>query len=158
MRLTRPQALGFANALALVWVGMLFGVSFLATPAKFLAPSLSLGVALDVGRHTFEVFSVIEVAAAFALLTAAVLIPQPRRILFIAESIAALVALELVWLLPMLDARVELILQGGDPPPSVAHSLYVAVDAAKLLLLAGIAWYSQSARRGPSGSVAIHGG
>lgn len=35
--------------LAVLWAGLLLGVSFLATPVKFLAPSLSLPVALDVG-------------------------------------------------------------------------------------------------------------
>jgi hypothetical protein len=42
---------------AILWLGLLLGVSFLATPAKFLAPSLALPVALDVGRHTFAVFN-----------------------------------------------------------------------------------------------------
>lgn len=32
--------------LATLWAGLLLGVSFLATPVKFLAPSLSLPVAL----------------------------------------------------------------------------------------------------------------
>jgi hypothetical protein len=49
------------SALALVWAGTLFGVSFLATPVKFLAPSLTLPVALDVGRQTFGVFSLVEI-------------------------------------------------------------------------------------------------
>jgi hypothetical protein len=42
------------------WLGLLIGVAFLATPAKFLAPSLSLPVALDVGRQTFYVFNKVE--------------------------------------------------------------------------------------------------
>lgn len=37
---------------ALVWAGMVLGVSFLATAAKFLALLLLRPVALDVGRHT----------------------------------------------------------------------------------------------------------
>src|SRR5690606_30735313 len=48
--------------LAVLWTGLLLGVSFLATPVKFLAPSLSLPVALDVGRQTFMVFNWVEVA------------------------------------------------------------------------------------------------
>jgi hypothetical protein len=36
-----------------LWAGMLLGVSFIATPAKFLAPSLPLAQALDVGRSSF---------------------------------------------------------------------------------------------------------
>jgi hypothetical protein len=47
-------------AIALLWCGLLLGVSFLATPAKFMAPSLSLVVALDVGRQTFAVMNKVE--------------------------------------------------------------------------------------------------
>ncbi len=58
-------------ALALLWIGLLIGVSFLATPAKFLAASLTLPVALDVGRHTFAIFNRVEwlLAATFLVLT-----------------------------------------------------------------------------------------
>ena len=35
---------------ATLWAGLLMGVSFVATPVKFLAPSLSLAVALDVDQ------------------------------------------------------------------------------------------------------------
>src|SRR5690606_35153067 len=41
----------------LLWLGLLLGVSFLATPVKFAAPTLTLAVALDVGRVTFGLFS-----------------------------------------------------------------------------------------------------
>ena len=47
-------------AIAMLWLGQLIGVAFLATPAKFLAPGLSLPVALDVGRQTFYVFNKVE--------------------------------------------------------------------------------------------------
>ena len=44
----------------MLWLGLQIGVAFLATPTKFLAPSLSLPVALDVGRQTFYVFNKVE--------------------------------------------------------------------------------------------------
>lgn len=50
------------RTVALVWAGMVLGVSFLATAAKFLVPSLPRPVALDVGRHTFQVFGWVEMA------------------------------------------------------------------------------------------------
>lgn len=128
------------NSLALVWAGMLLGVSFLATPAKFLAPSLTLPVALDVGRHTFGLFCIVEVIGAFALLAIAILARPGRLILLFASLVGALVALESVWLLPVLDARVEIILQGGTPEKSGLHKLYIVFETAKLVLLGAIAW------------------
>ena len=54
----------FGIKLCLIWAGLSVGVAFLATPAKFLAPSLSLPVALEIGQQTFRVYS----GAEFALL------------------------------------------------------------------------------------------
>jgi hypothetical protein len=48
------------SPLLFVWSGLLIGVSFVATPAKFLAPSLQLPQALDVGRWTFHVLTLME--------------------------------------------------------------------------------------------------
>ena len=43
-----------------LWIGLLVGVCFIATPAKFQAQSLSLPVALDVGRSTFAIWNNVE--------------------------------------------------------------------------------------------------
>ena len=47
---TLHRALG---ALIMLWAGVMIGISFLAAPTKFNAPSLSLPV--DVGRQEFGV-------------------------------------------------------------------------------------------------------
>lgn len=122
-------------AVAFTWVGMILGVPFLATSAKFLAPSLSLPVALDVGRHTFEIFLGIEVG--WALLMAALLIlTRPGRLLvLLACSSFVIVAVDVLWLRPVLDQRVQIILDGGTPEPAHLHELYIAFELAKLLAL-----------------------
>ena len=124
---------------ALVWVGLLLGVSFLATPAKFLAPSLALTVALDVGRHTFAIFSIVEVVALTALLVCVVASKAERYAVLAAALVSGLVATQLVWLLPVLDARVEAMLQGEVLNNTVLHELYIAVDVAKVILLGFLA-------------------
>lgn len=124
--------------LAVLWAGLLLGVSFLATPVKFLAPSLSLPVALDVGRQTFMVFNWVEVTLA-VLLSVLVLTATQRWIRAMAVTIALIVAMQTLWLLPVLDARVQVILDGSTPPPSALHMIYIAADALKLVLLGIIA-------------------
>jgi hypothetical protein len=122
-------------AIALVWAGMLIGVSFVATPIKFSAPSLSLPVALDVGRVTFHLFSRIEwTLAATLLLTSAAGTSRVRTVL--AVLLAALVTVQTVWLLPILDARIAAVVAGVPSPPSQHHTLYAIAEAIKLLLLA----------------------
>lgn len=142
---SQQQVLHALSALALLWTGMLIGVSFLATPVKFLAPSLTLPVALDVGRQTFRVFSLVEIVFAFALVAVAILSRYERNILIAALLVGVFVALEVVWLLPVLDARVEIILNGGTPEESGLHSLYIVFESAKLLLLGAIAWFAHVA-------------
>ncbi len=121
------------RALALVWAGMVLGVSFLATPAKFLAPSLSLPVALDVGRHTFRTFGRVEMAMA-APLGLRVGARAWRRLLALAPGLIVLA--QALWLQPRLDVRTRQLVQGGvPPPPSGLHLVYVACEAAKLAAL-----------------------
>ncbi len=142
---SRAATLGLA-IIALFWLGMLLGVSFLATPVKFLAPSLSLPVALDVGRQTFAVFNAVEVLLAVLLLLAASLGLRlwPGRHnngpLIISLVLLALVLVQTFWLLPVLDARVEIILQGETPPQSFLHWAYIGVDLVKVALLVGAGW------------------
>ena len=122
-------------AVLLLWLGMLLGVSFLATPAKFLAPSLTLPVALDVGRYTFAVFNIAEWVL-IALLAALFVLGGRRPVPLVAAAVAALMtAAETVWLLPALDARVGTIIAGGQPMPSTLHDLYVAAELVKTAAL-----------------------
>ncbi|MDD2868322.1 hypothetical protein [Neomegalonema sp.] len=131
----RPARGSPALLLAVFWLGLLAGVSFLATPVKFAAPGLSLPVALEVGRVTFGLFSKVEWGLA-ALLCAAVLTGRLGAGATLPALLAAgIVALQALWLLPVLDARVGEIAAGAAPSASRHHGIYVALEAAKALLL-----------------------
>ena len=121
--------------IAVLWLGLLLGVSFLATPVKFQAASLSLPVALDVGQATFGLFSKVEWALA-ALTAGCLLWARPgRRVALIFLPLLAVVAAQGFWLLPVLDARLEAVIAGSPPPPSSHHLIYILAEAAKALLL-----------------------
>ncbi len=125
---------------AVLWLGLLLGVSFLATPAKFLAPSLALPVALDVGRHTFALFNKVEWLLAATLLVLALTARRQEAVLLGAAIAALLVIVETAWLLPALDRRVGLIIAGQVPPPSILHDLYIALAIVKLAALGVVAF------------------
>lgn len=131
-------------AIALVWAGMVLGVPFLATAAKFLAPSLSLPVALDVGRHTFEVFIAVEIGLASVLIALLILRAQRRALYLLAAIPCLIVAVDFLWLRPVLDARVEIILQGGHPAPSHLHTVYIVLECIKLAALLALGGYAMS--------------
>jgi hypothetical protein len=122
-------------SLAVLWLGLLLGVSFLATPVKFWAPSLTLSVALDVGRQTFAAFNRAEWLL-IALLLALFIVGRRTPVTVTSLAIAAAVTIaQALWLLPVLDARVGIILAGGQPPPSALHDIYLAAELIKLLAL-----------------------
>ncbi len=129
-------ALGLIPA---IWLGLLIGVSFIATPVKFAAPTLELGPALDVGRVTFALFSRIEwgVAGLLAIVVIAAGFPRYR-----AGGLALLIlalALQSFWLLPALDLRVAAIMAGETLPASYHHNAYGGLEIVKCLTLLALA-------------------
>ena len=132
--------------LAWLWAGLVLGVSFVATPVKFFAPSLSLADALAVGRVTFEALKWIECVAVVAL-AATVWITTPRRRELALLGVIVLVLLcQYVWMLPILDARVQTIIDGEDVPPSSLHWIYTVLEFLKVVLLVviGLTGYGQA--------------
>ncbi len=121
--------------LLILWAGAIIGVSFIATPAKFQAPSLTIPVGLEVGRYTFRLFTRVELCFLIAAIVAAS-VGQPRWVAVVA---IALVAIQLLvqqyWLLPVLDGRVSQILAGGEILFATSHWVYAAFESVKAALL-----------------------
>jgi cellulose synthase/poly-beta-1,6-N-acetylglucosamine synthase-like glycosyltransferase len=126
-------------AVAMLWLGLLVGVAFIATPAKFMAPSLSLPVALDVGRYTFHIFNMVEwiLTAVLIVISSGGGIAWPR---LLAVAAGLMVIVEAIWILPFLDVRVSLIIAGKTPPPADLHGLHIGMEVTKLLVLVAIAF------------------
>lgn len=125
----------------LLWAGILFGVSFLATPVKFAAPSLTLPVAIDVGRTTFALLNRVELGC--AAISVGLLLMGASRVLLIRLSAGVTVLgllLETFWLLPVLDERAQAVIEGALPTASSLHDVYIGIDLAKLagLLVAAV--------------------
>ncbi len=120
----------------LVWLGMILGVSFVATPLKFLVPSVTLEIGLDIGRLVFGVFNKIEIGLA-VLMALLVLSSRQRDKSVIALGVVWLaLAVKTIWLLPALEDRIQMIMQRQQPLPSALHSIYVGFEVAKALALA----------------------
>lgn len=124
-----------------LWAGILLGVSFIATPAKFLAPSLPLTQALDIGRWTFQLLALIEwgLVALFAVLVILGRPPNEVRymVLGLLLAIGVVLAVETFAIRPILDARVERIIAGQSLGPSFLHNLYIGLEVVNLALILG---------------------
>jgi Domain of unknown function (DUF4149) len=128
------------GALIMLWAGVLIGVSFLAAPAKFDAPGLSLPVAMEVGRREFGALNLTELVLAVVTLALAAY-ARPERTIWLGLGLAVVIVfLQWFWLLPVLDARAELIIRGETPEPAPWHALYVGAEVLKLLMLLVIGW------------------
>jgi hypothetical protein len=125
----------------IVWLGILLGVSFLATPVKFEAPSLSLPVALEVGRVTFALLSKVEWGLCTMLLVSALVAGRPEWV-GAGLGLAGFLVVQALWLLPILDDRVGLIIAGQPVAPTSHHLIFVGVEAVKVLMLFGLAVYA----------------
>lgn len=124
-----------------IWLGLLMGVSFLATPAKFLAPSLSLAVALDVGRATFAVWNIVEWLALGVFLLFGLLGGAGRFSTSAAILLLLMLLIQTAVLLPALDERIGAIIAGRRPPASWHHLFYIGIDLAKLQVLGVLIWW-----------------
>ena len=123
-------------AVPFLWIGMLLAISFMEAPLKFQAPGIDLPLGLGIGRLVFFALNKMEIACGLLLLFA--FWRERSNTRFETATLGSalpILFLESVWLLPILDARAELVIAGTEPPFSRLHLVYIALDALKLFLL-----------------------
>lgn len=121
--------------IAFTWAGLVLGLSFIETPLKFHAHGITDVTAVGIGRLVFTTLNRIELVS-LAILLASLLRSKPARTTFgIFSIIAVIVLMQTFWLLPVLDARVQLLVDGAPPAPSFHHVVYIGIESVKLLAL-----------------------
>lgn len=127
-------------AITFIWIGMVCGISFLEAPLKFQAPGITLELGLGIGKLVFGMLTKIEMV--FSLLMIAFLSLNQSKfqiwLLFLLPIL--IVVIDNALLMPIMNDRIEQMLQGNNPPPSSAHWWYIVLELVKLfsLLYAGI--------------------
>lgn len=129
-----------------VWFGMTAGISLIATPARFSAPSLDRAAALDVGRVVFAALNKAELMALILLLILVRLSGRASRYWAPCGALAAILILQSAWLLPELAERAQQIVAGVEPPPSIAHAAYAILEIGKLLILLYTGFFAMRGR------------
>jgi hypothetical protein len=130
----------FAFLLTL-WAGIGIGVSFIATPSKFLAPSLKTPIAVDIVKATFHVFRYIEWSFYGVVLVIGLFFhgcPDSYQVTL--SILGVMLFLQSFWLLPILDKNIIIIIKGGTPEPSLHHLYYVTLEVLKILIAGYTAW------------------
>ncbi len=132
---------------AAVWAGLVCGVSFIATPAKFLTPNIARPQLFDVGRYVFHASSLAQWGFA-AVVVVLMIAARPGRLVTLACIAAAVcLALQSFWLLPVLDRRIDLALASRPAPPTIHHAVFAVVEIGKVLALLLSSWLAARAVR-----------
>lgn len=119
----------------LLWIGFVCAISFMETPLKFQAPSLTLPVALEIGHLVFHALNALEIGFASAITAITLIKDWPRRIRALTLLIALLLATQTILLYTVLDARTLAIIHGLEVPARSFHPYYIALEGVKLVLL-----------------------
>lgn len=118
-----------------IWVGVTVGISMIATPVRFTATSITRPVALDVGRVVFAALNKAELVLLVALLVVVRVSGLARQWWGWCAFLALIIIAQGVWLMPELSARTDIIIAGGEPPPSYAHAIYSSLELVKIAAL-----------------------
>lgn len=126
-------------ALLLLWSGVSLGGALIAAPAKFQAPSLTLPVALEVGRAQFQwigrgelIICMLTVLAAFYC--------RPPYWRWVAVPVALFVVQYFV-IMPPLDTRTQAVIAGAQQNGTILHLSYVVLEVTKFCALAGVGYF-----------------
>lgn len=127
-------------AVAFTWLGMVLAISFLEAPLKFRAPEMTVRIGLGVGRIVFRALNAVEVVLAVVALAAAVIGDADGALLVAVTVVAAILAVQLVAIRPVLNKRSDRVLAGETGPRSRVHLVYVAAEVLKVaaLVIAGV--------------------
>lgn len=117
-----------------LWCGMVIAIAVEAQ-LKFQAPGITRELGLGIGKLVFTALNKIEcvIAALLAIALFAFAAVKLARIVF--AVILAILLAQTFWLIPGLIERIDIITSGQTPPDSITHLIYIAFEAAKIILL-----------------------
>lgn len=117
------------------WFGMVAGISFLEAPLKFQAPGITRELGLGIGSLVFQVMNKVELVFFAIAFISLYFTGSLRKSWGLLVILTAIVGVQTFYLLPALDIRTELILEGQQLAETHHHLTYVITEIAKLGVL-----------------------
>ncbi len=119
-----------------MWFGLILGLSFIEAPLKFQAPGIDLPLGLGIGKLVFTVLNKIEIVCVLLLIYYIWRYPAtsrtPTSYIWI---LTAIILIQSIFLLPILNERASQIIEGISLPHSYHHLMFVLLEIGKLVLL-----------------------
>lgn len=120
-----------------IWIGFVCAISFMEAWLKFQAPGITVPLGLGIGRIVFAALNKVEWVLAplilFDLLFSKGTIFRWNTVAYLIPVI--LLVIQTLWLLPALDARAQLHMDGVDVSPSNLHLGFIAAEIIKVTSL-----------------------
>lgn len=122
----------------ILWLGFVLSISFMEAWLKFQAEGVTLVIGLNVGRLVFAMLNKVELFFASVILITMVKINwinELKTLRNLLISIVIILFLQTFYVLPLLDQRAEIIINGVETSKSYLHIYYVFLEILKVLLL-----------------------
>lgn len=119
-----------------IWVGFICAISFMEAWIKFTTPGVTINTGLAIGRRVFDALNKVEIALAFIII--ATLVQNYPNLIFkntLLMIAFCVLAIQSLYLLPQLSARIDLHLKGDDVAPSPLHAYYLSAEGVKVFSL-----------------------
>lgn len=124
-------------ATTFLWLGFVGAISFMEAWLKFRAPGITLPLGLGIGRLVFHALNTVEWVLVIGMIINLYLRHgftwQPYYLWMLIPFV--ILVLQTVWVLPVLDTRAEMHIQGAEVPPSKIHLIYVLFEIVKVSCL-----------------------
>jgi len=134
------MALRLLQTTSFIWAGGLLAIA-LEAQVKFNAPTVTKEIGLDVGRHVFGAVNKAELGLLVALLGTLFASASASDVRWPAAGVSAILAVQTVWVLPVLQKQAKTIIEGrAVPDADYAHVGYIFLEVAKVASLFFIGW------------------
>lgn len=123
-------------SLIYVWVGFICAISFMEAWIKFQAEGVTTSIGVAIGRLVFNALNKVEILlSSIIILLLFLALNKTKKVLIMAFIPIIILLIQTFFLLPRLDQRAQLIINGEQIVNSSLHFYYVALEVAKLLSL-----------------------
>ncbi|HVW99518.1 MAG TPA: hypothetical protein VHA52_03625 [Candidatus Babeliaceae bacterium] len=138
--MNKQTVLLIRSTTAIFWLGFFMAISFMEAPLKFTAPNLSMAEGLQIGKIVFKSLNSCEWSFLIIILLTCAVKKTSRIGFYLIAAVSIILVTETAWLLPILDANADKIINGRLPTGNIAHWGYIILEVIKvpLLLLIGL--------------------
>lgn len=124
-----------------LWLGFVLAISVLETPLRFHPESITLPLALEIGRLVFHGLNYTEIGLAALLLVMQCCSVPGRKTKFAYRLAVAILVAQTVMLFLVLDQRTAEIIAGQEAPASQLHTVYIGMELVKVITLVFLICY-----------------